>query len=232
MEKVKTDLLHSKRTRRIYTILIRIVVVLALILGIAFAYLRTLGVPGPLLRMVLRRANEAGIPVDVSLIKLTLLGWRADDVRYFSKNPRDTQPIFHADQVYFKRDRIIQKDRSEDVKLDIEAMGVRISPSVEWGIEIPEQSLTRSIERIKLSLAFLPDRTELSDGTMYWLGSTFSVNGTVVKATAETIERRGAKPKSKAKPKAQPRAKAAHETPEGEDLSEHYTQGQNDDIPF
>ncbi len=38
--------------------------------------------------------------------------------------------------------------------------------------------------------------------------------------------------KPKAKPKAQPRAKAAHETPEGEDLSEHYTQGQNDDIPF
>ena len=35
------------------------------------------------------------------------------------------------------------------------------------------------------------------------------------------------------KPKpAKPRARAAHRTPEKEDLSDHYTQGQDDDIPF
>lgn len=193
---------RSKKTRKRFhplRIAVRLLGVLILLLVIAFSYLRIFGVPDQILRIVVQRANDAGIPIGIDKVRLTTRGWRGDNVRYYSLVPADKAPIFQTDTVFIHRNISPDQESYNRWKYDIEAQGVKISPSVEWGVEIPEDSQTRTIGSIKLTLSFLPDRIEMTDGSMEWWGSTFSVNGTVIKATPETIAAR--KPKAPKKQK-------------------------------
>ena len=133
MGKTKVSSLKFKNVFRKIRIMIRVVGVLFVILILAIVYLRTYGIPDPLLRMVIRRANEAGILVEINSIKPSLKGWRANEVRYYSSNPADTKPIFKADEVHFPRFPLLQLIKAANWEFDIEALGVEIGPSVEWG---------------------------------------------------------------------------------------------------
>ena len=62
-------------------------------------------------------------------------------------------------------------------------------PSVEWGVEIPQTSPSRHVDRIDVSLSFLPDKIVISDGKMEWAGSHFVVNGTILKGEKKKPER-------------------------------------------
>ncbi len=159
-------------------IAVRLIFVLVLLSLVLFVYLRIQGVPGPLLREVMRRANEAGIPVSVEGITLTLGGWRADHVCYYSNHPDDLEPIFEAKSVFFSAQR---NGDGEGVDVEGVAEGVTMAPSVAWGVAIPEGSPARRIGRVEVTLGFKPDRVVLSDGTMEWAGCRFSVNGTILK---------------------------------------------------
>lgn len=170
------------RTYRIVRIFVRLIVVLVMLGLIAFIYLRLQGVPGPMLREVMHRANEAGVPVEVESIILTLRGWRADHVRYYSSHPDDLEPIFKARTVFFSMQRHDgRRPRSEGVNIEVKALGVGMTPSVEWGVGIPEGSGSRHVEQIEAVLSFRSDRMVLSEGRMEWLGSLFNVNGTILK---------------------------------------------------
>jgi len=161
--------------------------VLAALAIVAFVFLRIYGVPGPLLREAMRRVNAAGIPVEVDGITLTLHGWRADHVRYYSANPDDLEPLFLARQVFFSARNSKLKDVGSNAwNLDVEAVGVGVNPSVEWGVAIPRDSPCHHVEQIEVSLGFLPDRILLSHGKMNWLGSRFNVNGTIIKGERKT----------------------------------------------
>lgn len=81
------------RTTRIVVVGVSFFLILC---AVTFIFLRIYGVPGPLLREAMRRVNAAGIPVAVDGITLTLHGWRADQVRYFSTNPDDLEPLLTA----------------------------------------------------------------------------------------------------------------------------------------
>jgi len=70
---------------------------------------------------------------------------------------------------------------SEGWNVDVEAVEVGIDPSVEWGVEIPEDSPVRRVEQVEVTLGFRPDRVVLSNGKMDWLGSRFEVDGTIFK---------------------------------------------------
>lgn len=169
---------------RIVRVFVRLVVVLVLLGLVAFIYLRLQGVPGPLLRKAMHRANVAGIPVEVESIILTLRGWRADNVRYYSGHPDDLEPIFKARTVFFSMQRKdSRKPRPAGVNIEVKAVGVEMAPSVEWGVAIPESSGSRQVDQIEAVLGFRSDRIVLSDGKMKWLGSVFKVNGTVLKRT-------------------------------------------------
>jgi len=91
----------TKGAYRVTQGFVRFLGVLVILGVVAFVFLRTHGVPGPLLREILRHVNAAGIPVEVDGITLTLRGWRADGVRYYSANPDDLNPIYTAGQVSF-----------------------------------------------------------------------------------------------------------------------------------
>jgi len=172
----------AARTYRVVRILVRLIFVLVLLGLLLFVYLRVQGVPGPLLREAMRRANDAGIPVSVEGITLTLGGWRADQVRYYSNHPDDLDPLFESEQVFFS---VHRQARTKGMKVETRAVGVKIAPSVEWGISIPESSSARIIEQIEVDLDFLEDRINLSNGRLEWLGSRFNINGTILKGTRD-----------------------------------------------
>ena len=167
-------------TFRIVRILVRFIAVLLLLGLVMFVYLRLQGVPGPLLREVMRRANEAGIPVSVEGITLTLDGWRADHVCYYSNHPDDLEPVFQAETLFFS---VRKNGAAEGVDVEVKAVGIRMAPSVEWGIAIPEGSGFRRVDQVEAVLGFKPDRIVLSNGRMEWLGSLFNVNGAILKGT-------------------------------------------------
>ncbi len=177
------------RTTRIFVWFLSLSTILVVV---AFIFLRTYGVPGPLLREVMRRVNAAGIPVEVEGITLTLHGWRADHVRYYSENPDDLEPLFLARQVFFsmRNSRLRYTEGSDALNLDVNAVGVRVNPAVEWGLAIPQSSPSRHVEQIEVSLRFLPDRILVSQGKIDWLGSRFNVNGTVLKGEASRPARK------------------------------------------
>ncbi|MDH3982236.1 MAG: AsmA-like C-terminal region-containing protein, partial [Kiritimatiellaceae bacterium] len=147
----------------------------------AYLFLRLYGVPDPILREGIRRANQAGIPVDVESIKLTLRGWRAFNVQYYSSNPDDLEPMIHAREVLFDRHIEAEGTDSEYWKLDVEAIGISLCPSLDFGVEVPESSSVRSIKNARISIAFLPDRIKFARGALNWLGTTIYINGTILK---------------------------------------------------
>ena len=158
---------------------VRTIAVLFMLLVFAFVFLRLSGVPAPILQEVVRRVNAAGIPVDVGSLSLTLSGWRADNVSFYSKHPDDLLPILEANSVLFARQ---ERDDtpSKGWKFNVEAVEVLVNPSVEWGVQIPDGNTSRQVERVRASLVFLPDRIELSDGEIDWLGSRINVAGVIL----------------------------------------------------
>ena len=167
-------------------LLVRLLAV-ALVLGMgAFIFLRLHGVPGPLLREVIRRFNVSGVPIDIESVKLTLRGWRATDVRYYSRHPDDLKPIIHAGEVLFKRVVLPGSTSSDRLAFDVAAQGIVITPSVEWGIGFPPGSALGTLDSAQVAVSFLPDRIRLSDGTLNWMGVGFHVEGAFLrKAPAE-----------------------------------------------
>ncbi|MDF7807367.1 AsmA-like C-terminal region-containing protein [Pontiellaceae bacterium B12219] len=160
---------------------VRLLSLLAVLLICGFVFLRLYGVPGPVLKELVKRANAAGIPVDVESVILTLRGWKASDVAYYSKNPDDLHPVFQAREVLFVRKVDIDDPASKQWRLEIDASDIQLSPSVNWGVSLPENSKSRRVDRISLTLGFQPDRVEFIDGEMTWLGLDFKVGGVLLK---------------------------------------------------
>ena len=173
---------------RIARVLVRLALVLVLLGMGLFIYLRFQGVPAPLLEKAIRRANEAGVPVEAEGIILTLKGWRADKVRYYSNRPDDLDPIFQADKVFFEFKgkfgrNLVPKD---GMNIAVRALGIHMVPSGALGVSISEESSARNVDQIDVMLEFRPDRLSISNGTMEWLGCHFNVNGDILKRDPDT----------------------------------------------
>jgi hypothetical protein len=176
-------------------VVVRLLAVLSVLLVAAFLFLRIHGVPAPLLEKIISKVNAAGIRVDVDEVRLTLGGWRAGNVTYYSAHPDDLAPIFQVQRVYFSRGMKLKEDVPSGWRVDIEAEHIQVNPSVKWGLDIPEESSVRQISQMEGTLEFLPGRIEVLGGKMTWLGSRFSINGTILKPQETDAGKRPAKAK-------------------------------------
>lgn len=176
----------GRHTYSIVRFLVRLLVVVLLLIVIAFVFLRLYGVPDPLLREVVRRFNASGVLIDIESVRLTLRGWRASNVSYYSRHPDDLEPVIHASEVLFKRAMLPDGTHSDRLNFDVHARGVELSPSVEWGIEVPADSPFKMIDSARVSVSFLPDQIHLSDGSLHWMGIDFQVNGSFLKKVSTT----------------------------------------------
>ncbi len=144
--------------------------------------LRIYGVPKPILRELVKRVNvAAGISIDIEHLELTLRGWRALDVRYYSELPDDLEPIFYAKEVLIIRNSPLEAGSDDGLQVEIKAFGICLSPSVVWGVDVPDASQSRNVEQAEVSLNFFPDRIE-SRGSVTWLGARIKIEGTVHKS--------------------------------------------------
>ncbi|MDF7825609.1 hypothetical protein P4B35_16400 [Pontiellaceae bacterium B12227] len=180
---------------------VRMLSLVAVLLVVSFVFLRLYGVPDPILREIIKRVNDAGIPVHVESVMLTLRGWKAVDVSYYSRNPDDLGPLLRAREVRFDRKTELGDKTVKGWKLDIQAVGIQVTPSVEWGVNIPKKSDARFIDSMSLTLDMLPDRVAFLDGAMSWIGIDFSVDGVLLKKIrdqkkVESPEKTGRKQKT------------------------------------
>jgi len=176
---------------RVYTVvhfLVKLLTVVLVLVMVAFVFLRVHGVPGPLLREVVRRLNSAGVPIDIASVKLTLRGWRASDVRYYSRHPDDLKPMIQAAEVLFKRAVLPEGVPSEKLIFDVKAKGVVLTPSVEWGVEFPQASTLGVIDAAQVAVLFQPDRIQLNNGTLNWMGIDFHAEGTFLRKRVEAVK--------------------------------------------
>ncbi len=161
----------------ILRILFRVAGVVVIVALGLFIFLRTYGLPDPLLREAVRRANTAGVPIDVDRVTLTLRGWRASNFRYYSKHPDDLKPVVFAERLYLTHLRPFAAEWS----LDAEAAVVEINPPVEWGIDVPSDSGLRVIKNLKVSVEIYSDRVSISQCSAQWMGAGFNVDGLIIK---------------------------------------------------
>lgn len=191
----------SRATFNVVRGVVRLLSVIAVLLVVSFVFLRLHGVPDPILKELIKRVNAAGIPVHVDSVMLTLRGWKASNVTYYSRNPDDLGPLLQAREVLFARKKDLREGALEGWAIDIEVDGIQLSPSVEWGVEIPPDSQARNVDSAHLTLAFLPDRIEFTDGEMSWFGIDFSVNGIFLKKEKDLPGARGTRPQKKSSPR-------------------------------
>ena len=103
-----------------------------------FIFLRVYGIPGFALRPIVQCLNDKGVPVDVKSVKLTFGGWKASQVKLFSLFPDDTEPVLFADEVFFDVGRAGELDHGFSIHVVTDR--VKITPSIEWGVLLSEES--------------------------------------------------------------------------------------------
>ncbi|VGO20132.1 hypothetical protein [Pontiella sulfatireligans] len=205
---MKRPHLGRRLTKGTYTgvrVFMRILVAGVLLLLAAFVVLNTAGVPEPILREALRRVNASGVPVDVEKVTLTFKGWRADNVRYFSHNPDDLAPVFQAERLFFYEQKALWDTGSHGWKVHLRAESIKTTPALEWGVEIPAGSPALAFAGVEASVDFMPDRIRVTEGHVSWLGSRFTVNGSILRKEKETSAK-DKLAKKEAKPAVEPRS--------------------------
>jgi len=147
---------------------------------LAFLFLRIFGIPTFLLDEILRRMNDRGIPVEVDRVLLTLNGWRAENVRYYSKNPDDFTPLLQANEMLLKiENRHSVRSSGTNWHLDLKTPHIQIAPSLSWKLEIPEKSKALEVENISLALVLKPNALDFTTAKFNYLGLRFHLKGTI-----------------------------------------------------
>ena len=154
---------------------------LLIVISVFLLFLRVYGIPDPLLRKAIDRANNEGIPIDVERVKLTIRGWKAVGVRYYSKSPDDLDPLIYAPEIYFSRKTSLIPGKYAKWTFDISAEDLEVNPPVAWGFSLSEDSMLRHVDRLDLLLGFTEDRIVLHKGTVSWMNTVFRSQGVVMK---------------------------------------------------
>jgi hypothetical protein len=164
---------HCRRFVRFFSSLL-ILVLLALL------FRRSFGIPTFLLDEILRRMNDRGIPVEVDRVLLTLNGWRAENVRYYSKNPDDFTPLLQADELLLKiSNRHSVHATGTHWQLDLKTPHIQMAPPLNRSVQIPPKSPSLEINHLSLALLLKPKALDLSRANFDYLGLRFHLQGTV-----------------------------------------------------
>jgi len=163
---------------RFFHLLVRLIFVLVLLIALLFIYLRTVGLPDFILNKVMQRIHAAGVPISVERVILTMGGWQANGVRYYSENPDDLDPLFFVKTVDFS---ILKNPDGSGMTVDVDMSNLLMTPSSKWKIKIPPNSEILRLSQIKGILKFSPKEILLLDAETKWLDFSFHINGKVLK---------------------------------------------------
>ena len=169
-----------KRAYKICRPLAWLIATLLIFLIFSFIYLRIYGVPAPILSELIRRVNQRGIPVEVERLFLTLRGWKAEDVHYYTKDPDDMLPLFSAGEILIHFDKETPADPSipSGRRIELDIQDLVTYPKKNWPVEIPEERKDwLRLNHLSASLLLSPRRTEISHLDTEWLGLRIHLSG-------------------------------------------------------
>jgi hypothetical protein len=178
----------THKTYRVFRVLVGIISTLVLLIIFLCVFLRVKGVPEPLVHKIVHRINQAGLPVNIEGIFLTLNGWRLDQFVYYSDNPDDLKPILEVRHIYLNVRHISANETAEPGwGVTVRAQHVDLSPPKDWRIDINDNSPFRHVDQIEVDVNLQKEKTILSGGNAKWLGVDFTVNGTFIHKPREAV---------------------------------------------
>ena len=186
-----TGSIRHPLSRRVYRIVRWLVCLILIVMVLALAgaiYLNVHGVPEPLVRRIVNRIQEKGIPMELDSIHLSLRGLCADNVRLFIGIPDNPEPVLFASEVFLRRIAVPGKEIAEGMCYDLVLNSLEVTPPGALGVDIQERQGIRHVEKVQLTLCLAPDRVLIRNGSTRWRDLKLKVDGTVLRHPAAAKE--------------------------------------------
>ena len=158
------------------------------VLLVLFALL-VVGLPPSLTSRITAQAREAGIPLQVESIRLSIHhGWVLHNVRLYSTSPDDLQPLLSAEKLYVIPWPVDWKRPSEGgwhIRFYVKDLGVSLGRP--WENVLPENHPFRTVSKLKASLIVAPGRIGVESAELNWGGVDIVIHGNAVLSGNNTI---------------------------------------------
>ncbi len=168
---------------------------------LALFALLVIGLPPSLTRRITAQVQEAGIPLQVQSIRLSIHhGWVLSNIRLYSTSPDDLQPLLSTKKLYVMLWPVDWKKPAKDgwhIKIYVKNLGVSLGRP--WESVLPDDHPFRSVKKLEASLTVAPGRFVVENAKLSWGGIDILARGTAIfseKSAAQPIgdfSRRAAK---------------------------------------
>ncbi len=151
---------------------------LFILLGL-FALL-VVGLPPNLTHRITAQLQEAGIPLQVQSIRLSMRrGLVFNNARLYSNSPDDLQPLLSAKKIYILPWPVDWKNPTQSgwhLKIFVRDLGVSLGKP--WESVLSEKHPFRTISKLNATLIVAPGRITVENADLRWGGMFIFINGT------------------------------------------------------
>ncbi|HKL22015.1 MAG TPA: hypothetical protein VJ904_09430, partial [Tichowtungia sp.] len=146
---------------------------------LALLYLMIIGVPKPLTEEITAELQEKKIPIQIDSISLSpRQGWLLHNVRIYSPDPDDLQPVLQADELCF----FIWPDdwtslSSTEWSVSLSGKQIKISLGAPWERALSEANPFRTIDRLDTHLRVDPSGLSVDSAEVDWGGIHLKADG-------------------------------------------------------
>ncbi len=159
---------------------------------LALFALLVIGLPPSLTRRITVQVQEAGIPLQVQSIRLSIHhGWVLSNIRLYSTSPDDLQPLLSTKKLYVMLWPVDWKKPAKDgwhIKIYAKNLGVSLGRP--WESVLPDDHPFCNVKKLDASLTVTPGRFVVENAKLSWGGIDILARGTAVfseKSAAQPI---------------------------------------------
>ncbi len=151
----------------------------ALLCLLALFHLVTLGLPNHLTQQITARAREAGIPLQIDSIRLSLRrGWVLENVRFYSPSPDDIKPLLRTKSLYvFLWPDNWAAPSKGGWHVSLYAKKSEVSLGNCWEATLNSGNPFSSMDWLDASFHIQPGRLLVKDAELRWGGVRIHANG-------------------------------------------------------
>jgi len=148
--------------------------------ALALFALLTVGLPPNTIRHITAQLHEAGIPLQVKSIRLSMHhGWQLNDARLYSTSPDDLQPLLEVKKLYVMPWPVDWKNLvTGGWHINVYAKRLGVSLGRPWEDALPKSHPFRTISQLKASLTAAPGRVDLESSDLQWGNIRLLTHGT------------------------------------------------------
>ncbi|MBN2684029.1 MAG: hypothetical protein JXR40_02005 [Pontiellaceae bacterium] len=166
----------NKTARKVGRFIGRLIGILIILFLSSIIYLNVIGVPHFLLKIALNKLRASGVYLDVGRVTLTLQGWEASHLRYYSEED-GLEPVLSAETVYFRRDKFAEAGALK--RYTIEGKGLNLLLPESLCVGIPKESQLYEMDSIQFVLGVSPKEIAVKNASMNWMGANVRFKGSL-----------------------------------------------------